>query len=367
MIKNIPARSRKCCLGRLVLLSALMASVVSAPAFAQGSPEAPEEPKPAKIFASDQTLEITLIAPWRDIIRDEKNQNPYRATIKFTDNLGNANSIPLTVQRRGKTRQVVCKQPPIKLRFEKDAVAGTAFRGQKSLKLVTHCDKGEKWEQYYIKEMLAYRMYNLMTDLSFRVKPLSVNYVDNDSGKVRDDHFGFLIEDDSELAKRNDLKKLKAAKIYPDQLEATEASRFALFQLMIANVDFAATSGPDANKCCHNARLIGLDEIKNIYAVPYDFDVSGMVDAHYAVPNQALPIKKVTQRLFRGYCMHNNTLEAARQEFLAKEQAIYALVRNESRLTKRSSDAVVKYLAAYFEILRDQKKFGKQVIQKCRK
>ena len=352
---------------QLILPFVLLLLLVSAGGVTPVLAQSEDAPKPEKLFESSQTLAVSLSAPWGTIVRDKNNQSPYAATIEFVDSLGNRNSIPLMVERRGLTRQAVCKFPPIKLLFDKERVKGTTFRGENSLKLVTHCDRGSKWEQYYVKEMLAYQMYNLITDLSFRVQPLSITYVDSGRGSEDGPRFAFLIEDDSDVAKRNDMKKLDASKVSPRQLEPVEASRFALFQYMIANVDFAATVGPDAGKCCHNARLIGLSEVSDIYSIPYDFDSSGMVDAHYAAPHESLPIRNVTTRLFRGYCIHNSTLDTARQEFLAQEQAIYALVRNESRLSERSAKSVLSYLQRFFDTLRNPAEFQENVIQKCRK
>ena len=340
--------------------------LISANLLAQDA-DGSNEAKPEKLFKSENTLAVTLSAPWRDIVRNEEVQDPYPATIQYTDESGQPRTLPLTVERRGLTRQRVCKYPPIKLKFDKETVKGTLFRGQKSIKMVTHCDKGDRWEQYYIKEMLAYQMYNLVTDRSFRVRPLSITYVDSEKGSTDDPRFAFLIEDDSDVAKRNDLKKLKVIEVEPDQLEPMESSRFALFQYLIGNVDWSALSGPKENKCCHNAKLIGDNEQTNIYAVPYDFDSAGIVDAHYAAPNENLPIRRVTDRLYRGFCASNSTLPAARQEFLALEPQILGLVQNEPLLSKRNVRVAERYLEEFFDTLKDDSSFNKRITAKCRK
>jgi len=83
-----------------------------------------------------------MTGPWWYIERHANDQAAKPAKIEFTDDLGNSNTLNLTVERRGITRQVVCRYPPIKLRFNKETAKGTTFRGQKSIKMVTHCDKG---------------------------------------------------------------------------------------------------------------------------------------------------------------------------------------------------------------------------------
>jgi hypothetical protein len=240
-------------------------------------------PKPEKLFASNDTLTISITAPWREIVRNTKVQDAYPASMKFTDSLGQAHDIPITVERRGITRQVVCKHPPIKIRMNKEDVKGTTFRGQDELKLVTHCDRGEKWEQYYVKEYLAYRFFNEITEKSYRARTLSITYIDSGNNSTDEPRFGFLIEDTSDVAKRNDLSKLDIPKIRPRHLDKVQASQVALFEYLISNVDFEVLSGPQDDKCCHNARLVGDDSGNNVVALPYDFDSSGFVNAQVSL------------------------------------------------------------------------------------
>lgn len=333
-----------------------------------GAEKKDSAPKPAKLFTSSEPISVTISAPWRDIERKEKYQGTYPAKIEFTDELGNATTLNMTVERRGRTRQTVCRIPPIKLRFNKEEVKGTSFRGQKSLKMVTHCQTSSRFEQYYILEMLTYQMYNIITDFSFRVRPLSVTYVDTEKGKEQEPKFAFLIEDDSDVAKRNSQKKLKIAKTTRNQLDSQESINFALFQYMIANLDWSAISGPDKDKCCHNAKLIGQDPKKDpVYPVPYDFDAAGLIDAPYATPPENLPVRNVTQRLYRGFCVHNEAMEEGRKRFLDNEQALLAVVKDEPLLNSSTRKKALKFLGKFFDTLKDDKDFQKKIIAKCRK
>ncbi|MEE4217828.1 MAG: hypothetical protein V2I48_09475 [Xanthomonadales bacterium] len=352
---------------------------VSAHVMAQ---ESGDTVKPEKLFESGETLELQLTGPWQEVVRDRDFQGAYPARMEYEDELDNLVTIDLSAGRRGVTRQRVCRIPPLRLRFEKGAAKGTVFRGQESLKMVTHCQKSSKYEQYYILEMLAYQMYNLLTDYSFRVRPLSVTYFQAEKDDTADSGyslskkeesagpvFAFLIEDDKDVANRHDLDKLNVPRIKPQQLDSYEAALLALFQYMISNVDWAALSGPDPSGCCHNVKLIGPEPTKpedTLYAIPYDFDSSGLVNSEYASPPQNLPVRSVTQRLYRGYCAHNPSLEGARQKMLATEQEIYALVNAESRLEPGRQKKAVKYLEGFFKIIKDDKAFQKRIVEKCR-
>ncbi len=351
-------------------IGSLILALLSAtgPARAQDDGDSGGEPKPLKLFESAETLSIEIEAPWRRLQRDARNQDPYPATMTWTDETGRTVTVPVTVGRRGLTRQVVCPFPPIRIRMEKEDVKGTTFRGEKSLKMVTHCDKGDRFEQYYIKEYLAYLMYNRVTDLSFRVRALDVKYAESEGGSSQSGRFAFVIEDDSDVAKRNGMKKMGLYDIDPEQLEPVTGSRYALFQYMIGNVDWASLGGPGSEKCCHNAELIGAEgATENLVAVPYDFDSAGLVDAHYAAPPEGLPIRQVTDRLFRGFCAHNSTLQQARQEFLGLESDMYAIVNDEPRLSSRNNKIITRFLDEFFEVLKDDGAFEEEITGSCRK
>jgi hypothetical protein len=334
-------------------------------AAAQGSDD-----KPARLFDVESTLAVTMTAPWSDIERKEDDQGAYPATIEYRDANGETVKRAMTVERRGKKRQEACRFPPIRLRFDKEAVKGSAFRGQKSLKMVTHCASSDRYDQFYVLEMLIYRMYNRLTEYSFRVRPLQVEYVDSDDGDVVDERFAFLIEDDGDVAKRNGLKRIDIGKVSIGQLELQAGALMALFQYMIGNADWAALSGPDPRECCHNIKLLGPEPLQPgdlAVPVPYDFDSAGLVDADYAYPNPVLGIKSVTQRLYRGYCAHNGALAAARQALFDHEAAFVALIENEQRLSSRSKKKAIRYLGKYFDIASDSGKFERYVIERCRK
>lgn len=353
----------------VIFLSVLLGPPVASAQEMPAEGEQDEGLKPARLFEREDTLNVTIRAPWRDVLRKKRSNDPYPGQLEYTDELGNSVTLPLTVERRGIKRQEVCSFPPIRLRFEKEDIKGTTFRGQDSLKMVTHCEKGANYEQYYIVEMLIYRMYNLLTDYSFRVRPLSVTYYDSNRDRAEDPIFAFLIEDDSDVAKRNGLKKLEIPQLSYKRMEPELTGLFTLFQYMIGNVDWASMRGPDPDECCHNVKLIAPEPLNDgdwVYPVPYDFDSAGLVDAKYAAPPDGLPISKVTQRLYRGYCWHNDTVTAARQLFLQKKPEILGMIANDGRLNSRTQRDAGRFLEDFFEIIENDEEFREEIISECR-
>ena len=332
--------------------------------------DAPTQGKPPRLFQSEDVLAITLTAPWNEIERNRKYQGAYPATIEYTGPDGAKLTHKLTVERRGLKRQEACRIPPIRLRFEKEEVKGSLFRGQKSLKMVTHCENSTRFDQYYLLEMAAYRIYNRVTDYSFRVRPLSVTYRDSKKGDSDADRFAFLIEDDSDVAERHGLKNLDIGRTLPSRLDKATSSDMALFQMMIGNLDYSPLRGPDPQECCHNVKLIAprpLEQGDTIWPIPYDFDASGIVDAPYAVPPAGLGVRSITQRLYRGYCAHNGTLQESRRKIIGLEPEIMAVLDGDPRLSSRSKKKAGRFLEKYFELIRDDRDFERQVVMKCRK
>lgn len=325
-----------------------------------------DDPRP--LFESGTTLAVTVEAPWQELVRRKDEERRHPAALAYTDAAGHAHRIAATVEPRGLTRLRICRFPPLRIRFARDAADGSDFEGQRSLKMVTHCRNGAGYEQYYVGELLAYRIYNLFTEHSFRVRPLSVTYRDSANGREDGPRFAFLVEDLGEVGKRTGRKRSPAAEFAPGDFDPLALTRFMMFQYLIGNTDFEVLSGPQDDECCHNVRVTALrDGDGPLLALPYDFDSSGMVDASYAAPHERLPIRSVTQRLYRGFCRHGDALQAVRAEFLGKRDAVLALVDGEPRLSPERRRDTRRYFEEFFAILGDDGRFAREVSGTCRK
>jgi hypothetical protein len=330
------------------------------------SAHAAEEAKPAKLFSDFDEMQVTLTGPWNTIRRNKSKDDRYPVQFTYQVAGGVQNTIDAEVSLRGITRRRVCDFPPLKLHFDKEKLKGTEFRGNKSLKLVTYCDTNSKYEQYYIKEFLTYRIYNLITDYSFRVRPMMIDYKDSERDGQSITRFGFVIEDIDDVAKRNDLEELSIAKVPYRDLEPVTTNRLSIFQFMIGNLDFAVTDGPKDDSCCHNSRVIGSGNDDPKYSIPYDFDSSGLVNTHYAAPPDGLKVRNIRQRLYRGFCVNNDELPGTVALFNEKKPEILALFQNDPHLTDRYREDAIDYIDDFYRIINDSKRFQKDIIDKCR-
>ena len=315
------------------------------------------------LFESSAPLAIELRAPFAQLARDRDPAPEYRPAQLVIAGESGA-TLDATLRPRGKSRRdkSFCSFPPLSLRFP-ERPEHTAFAGQRKLKVVTHCRSAKGHLEYLAKERLLYQTLNLLTPHSFRVRPLSIRYVDTEKGRDFTKP-GFLIESKRELRKR-----LGAVKHSVDALERRElapepAALVELFQYFAGNTDFSLLRGPEGDDCCHNVVPLMLND--RIVPVPYDFDSTGLVSPPYGAPLEQLGIRTLKQRLFRGFCRDDDSLSNAITRFLEARGAIEALFREEPALNDRTKARTLKYVAAFFDTLSDPAKRERQITGACR-
>ena len=227
-------------------------------------------------------------------------------------------------------------------------LATSLFAGQKSLKLVTHCRNSADYQQHLLLEYAAYRMYNVLTPRSFRARLANIDYVDS-NGRPIISRVGFFLEPLKQVAKRNGLSETHAPPRIPTTyLSPPDAARYALFQHMIANHDWSMRAGPAGRDCCHNAELIGPDGPGTVVPIPYDFDYSGLVDAPYAVPPEELHTMEVTERVYRGYCLHNQDVISVARQYRNAEPQLIAVLTSTPGLDDSHQRKAIAFLQGFF-------------------
>ncbi len=314
----------------------------------------------AQLFASKEPLAVVLRTDisW---IRDERSDTmDADGTLSFKGSDGSDVTVPVKVRARGHYRRDKknCNFPPLRLNFPGKQVEGTVFDGQDKLKLVTPCqDSRDLFQQYILQEYLTYRVYQLLTPLSFRVRLLTITYEDSNGGYDTRTKTGFLIESDEQVAARNRAIMVDVAQLHPASMEPGQEALVSLFEFMIGNTDFSTPY-------FHNAVLVRSEEGRFL-VVPYDFDWSGVVDARYAVPDPRLPIQDVRERIYRGFCRPEVDQAALVKRFNDQKDAIWALYEGvpglEEGVKKRSLD----YYEEFYKILNDPRRYEREVLRTC--
>ena len=316
------------------------------------------------LFASDAPIHVTINGPISVIARTaEGSTTPRDATLSLA---GTSEVFPIRLSARGITRRTreVCQFPPLRIDLSKAPGPSSLFAGQRRLKLVTHCRGDANFQQHLLLEYSAYRIFNLISPISFRARLASVDYIDA-NGRPLTSRFGFFLEDKDDVARRNGLKEGRTGdRISASQLEPQQAAKFALFEYMIGNLDWSMIAGPKGEGCCHNGRL-ATGTGGWLIAYPYDFDYSGLVDAPYAVPPEGFSINNVRSRVFRGYCRHNSQTLAAAAELRASRPAIEALFGQIPGLEERTRRKAVAYLGSFYAEIATDDAVRKNLLKEC--
>ena len=316
------------------------------------------------LFASDAPIALTIRGPLNSIARGAENSpSPREGTLALAGGAEN-HMVRLTARGITRRRKETCQFPPLRVEFPQPPAATSLFAGQRRLKLVTHCRSSAGFQQHLLLEYAAYRIFNLITPLSFRARLATIDYAEAD-GKALTSRYAFFIEDIDDVARRNGLKQARVGDRIPSvQLEGRQSARVAMFNYMIGNLDWSMRAGPEGEGCCHNGRLLaGIGTF--LTPVPYDFDFSGLVDAPYAVPPDGFGIASVRSRVYNGYCRHNGAALLAASEMRAQRPAIEALFGQIPGMEERTRRNALKYLAQFFNDIATDELVRKRALKSC--
>ena len=292
----------------------------------------------SELFSVAGPVAVTLEGPLKKLSSRRKNELPFMIEV-------DGERLALQVRKRGNSRLALCRFPPLRLRFTDEPDEATIFRGQDKLKLVTHCQDNHASKTNLLEEYAAYRILNELTPFSYRVQLLNITYVDTTNGKKMMRQ-GFLIESSEQLARRTGSDEAEVTALSLSSLDTTQIMSVYVFQYLIGNTDFSLVTATGKEHCCHNADLFRQDG--KLFYVPYDFDLSGLVNAKYARPDRKLRLKRVTQRRYRGYCGPEEAITSALDTVFAKQGAIEDTISFDST---RASGFLARFFATDREVL----------------
>ena len=312
------------------------------------------------LFERSDVIEITLEGPISRLIKkaDKSLEAPFNLTV---DGIEQA----IDVRVRGHSRLRVCEFPPLRFNFPESNGGDTVFAGQDKLKLVTHCRNHDRAEQDLLEEFAVYRVLNAITDAGYRVRLLRINYIDT-LGKLSKKaavRYGFVLETDDQIADRLGVKRARLAGVPVRMLDEKQSATVYVFQYLVGNTDWSLVRADYDDECCHNIKLFERDG--KLLFVPYDFDLTGVVNAGYAYPDPLLRIDKVTDRLYRGKCVSRDALEVGLQSVLDRKDAVLAVPTEIPGLGEQGAERMTRYLENFFDRAEERSKLVKQFERRC--
>lgn len=312
-----------------------------------------------RFFTDEGLIEVTLDTDLKAVQTETKQDvfQPAQIRMLFPDSTVIDEKI--SVSARGNFRRNYCRIPPMMLNFRNTGAPRLQSLGK--LKLVIGCGINPADEELLLKEYLVYKIYNQLDDRSFRVRLLRIHYNDTRKKIKSFSQYAFLIEDDGDMARRNDCRKKDEVKLLTEATNRDMMTLVALFQYMIGNTDWAVPNN-------HNIKLIYDRKNKNAppYVVPYDFDYCGLVDASYAVPNEVIGTEKVTERVYRGFPRTMEELQIQLDVFRSKKDRIFGLINSFELLNAKTRKGMISYLEEFYSLIEDKREVKTQFIDKAR-
>jgi len=317
----------------------------------------------SKLFLEQQILPLKLNYSNKDVKRKTNDSTYIITDLSYQKKDESWKSLEVELRGRGFFRLKNCYFPPIKMKIKKSNTKGTIFKGNKKLKLVLPCLKQKSMNDAVVKEALAYKLYEIISPYHFKTRIVNVDFTESRGKKTIDHNLdGILIEDDKKFGDRHNGKMLKRF-IHPLGQDATTSVQNAFFQFMIANTDYSTAYQ-------HNEKLFFINN--KIIPIPYDFDMSGLVNASYAVVsqinNESLAITKVTQRMYRGFQRDIKIFQTVRQEFLDNKNKMLEIIDSfESNFDDPSEFLKAKdFILSFYKILENDSQFQKKIVQQAR-
>jgi hypothetical protein len=208
--------------------------------------------------------------------------------------------------------------------------------------MVTHCRTGN--ENYLFKEYLIYKLYNVLTDYSFRVRLIKIEYINTYKKTKPINSYAFLIEPVEMLGERTKSTPIEAINLNQKQMIPEMIDRMAIFFYMIGNTDWSV---PNQHNCKVLSPMVFTGESLGV-VVPYDFDYSGLVDADYAIPHEGLGIESVRDRRYMGICRSEDVYINALREFSDKKDQFYKVIDDFTLLSEKERKIMKGYLDSFY-------------------
>jgi len=303
---------------------------------------------PTTIFETlmrEDALDITIETDLGELINNRRRDDYQPATMTYKTQAGVTVRHNIEVVPRGKFRRRICDFPPVKIKFSKKELTAAGLKNHNNLKLSTHCMEDKESGNYNVfKEYLAYKLYNALTTNSFRVQLVRVTYVDAAGQMSKVKRYGFLIEDDEELAERLGGSLCECLNTGSDMMAAHDETMMSVYNYMIGNEDWSLSM-------VRNIKMIQQAGGARVLPVAYDFDFSGLVNASYALPSSDYGQRHIKDRDYLGFGTDAASLQIVLQQIREKKSMLYRIISDFKLLPAEQRLEMRDYLESFYQII----------------
>jgi hypothetical protein len=294
------------------------------------------------LFEKTEVLNLSLRFDVTQYTRKKPKDEYLDAILTYHINDKDSVNKNIRIKSRGEFRNAHCTFPPIMINLKKTENRREDMKKIEKVKLVTHCQSGN--EDNILKEYLIYKLYNVITDVSFRTRLVRINYINTAKKNKTVTAFGFLIEPMNVLAERTNTIEVESITLGQKDMIPKILDRMAIFNYLIGNADWSIPNQ-------HNCKILLQTSTENAskgIPVPYDFDYTGMVDASYAIPSESSKIEDITDRIYTGTCRSKEEFKEALEEYAEHKTEFYRIINEFPSISEKAKKEMIKYLDGFY-------------------
>jgi hypothetical protein len=310
------------------------------------------------LFESEDILNLNITMDFDSIFNNNFSESKkYPAILSFPGDRGEIKKYIINLSKRGHFRKSfnVCNFPPLRIHFNKDFINDSIFAGISKIKLVTHCQNYDTaFDQYILMEYYIYRMYNMLTQRSFRVRLAKITYTDKTNKYDPMLKWAFFIENPSDLAYRVNGKILDIRYISPENTDPYYFALMSLFQFMIISQDWSVS-------LLHNVELVGIYPSLRPVTIPFDFDMAGIINIPYDSHLLDYRKGKEPKRVFLAKKIDKKAFNRAISQLKKEKTNIYALINNSKYLNDTVKIYFIRHLNDFYYLLYDKSELRKSI------
>ena len=247
------------------------------------------------------------------------------------------------IKPRGKFRRMRCDFPPIRLNFKKSALKALNLYGKyDKLKMVTHCKNQKSNDIAILKEYWTYKMFNEVSDSSFRVHLLEITYIDETDTTNQIENHAIIIENADEMAHRLNGELVEGRGIQPTDLAPIPYQNVLLFNYMIGNTDWEL-------KNQKNLKLVKHKNSKLYTVIPYDFGFAKIVSTSYLRMDKTVPNVDNNNRAAMGVFNDLKSLERGITKFQNLKETGFTCFNKCKYLGKKDKTEMAYFMKSFFK------------------
>jgi hypothetical protein len=202
-------------------------------------------------------------------------------------------------------------------------------------------DDDTLFDPYIVQEYYIYRLYNFLTERSFKARLARCTYKDSKNVYPTRLRWGILLENPKDMAYRINGEILDFEYLTPKAVDPYYYALMRLFQCMIINYDWSLG-------LLHNMELVGIYPALRPITIPFDFDMAGLIHIPYNSPSVAFKKDQKPVRDYRFKKSPRKIWKKACNKVLHEKEHILAMYAQDTYLSDSIRNRIIESINKFY-------------------